>query len=131
MKTNRYVAGLATCLLASLALSADAADRVRAGQWDTTMTVNGAERTLSACIPQSDADAMNGDVNSIRAAVEKSIAPTGCKVTDVKVNGGQVIVASNCAGKEAVGTTTYHGDSAETVTANGMKVLAKRVGACK
>jgi hypothetical protein len=131
MKTNRYIPALLTCLLASLALSADAADRVHAGQWDTTMTVNGKTRTLSACIPQGEADAMNGDANSIRAAVEKSTAATGCKVTDVKVNGGQVIVASICAGKEGLGTTVYHGDSAETETANGAKFLARRVGACK
>jgi len=40
--------------------------------------------TLSACVPQSDAAAMNGDVKSVRAAVAKATAPTGCKLMDVR-----------------------------------------------
>jgi hypothetical protein len=74
---------------------------------------------------------MNGDAKTIRAAVEKVTAATGCKVTDVKVNGGQVIVASVCAGKENVSTSNYHGDSYESENTNGTKIQAKRVGACK
>ena len=48
-------------------LSAEAADRVRAGQWDTTLNLNGKIITRSTCISQSDADAINGDAKSIRA----------------------------------------------------------------
>ena len=62
---------------------------------------------------------------------EKSAVPPGCNVTDVKVNGGQVVVTSVCAGKENVGTTTYRGDSFESTNSNGTKAQAKWVGACK
>ena len=123
---------LLICTLACFGLPAQAADRVRAGQWDTTLNLNGRMMTRSACITQSDADAINGDARSIRAYVEKVSAPDACKVTDVKVNGNQVIVTTVCAaGKENVGTTTYHGDSSETVNTNGAKAQAKWVGACK
>jgi hypothetical protein len=131
MNTGTRIATLAACLFACVALPTLAADRIHAGQWDTTLDVNGRTMAMSACVPQSEADAMNGDAASIRAAIEKSTAPTGCKVLDVKVNAGEVRVTSSCAGKEAVGTTTYHGDSAETVSSNGTKALAKRVGPCK
>jgi hypothetical protein len=132
MKTNVRGALFLTCVLGWIALPAQAADRVRAGQWDTTVDVAGRTMTKSACMSQSDADAINGDVKSVKAYVEKVTAPAGCKVTDVKINGNQVIVTSVCAaGKESVGTTTYHGDSFEAVNTNGAKAQAKWVGACK
>ena len=60
------------------------------------------------------------------------LARMGCTVTEVKLNGNQVVVTSVCAsGKENVGTTTYHGDSLETVNTNGTQSQAKWVGACK
>lgn len=52
---------------------------------------------------------MNGDLKSVRAFVEKCTASTGCKATDVKVNGDRVMVTFFCAGAENVGTTTYRG----------------------
>jgi len=123
------------CLLALgalFALPVGAADRVRAGQWETTLHVAGHAMTKSVCLSQSDADAINGDANSIRMYAEKTGAPAGCKVTDVKINGNQVSVKSVCAsGKENSGTTTYHGTSYETVNTNGAKAESKWVGACK
>jgi hypothetical protein len=118
--------------LACFAAPAAAADRVRAGQWDTTLDMLGRTMTRSACISPSDAAAINGDAKSIAAYVERVSAPVGCKVTDVKISGNQVSVTTVCAaGKQNVGTTTYHGDSSETVNSNGAKSQSKRVGACK
>jgi hypothetical protein len=122
MNINHHKALLLTCVLACIALPADAADRMRAGQWDETWS----------CIAQRDADAMNGDVKSVRAYLEKIIPPTICKLTDIKVNGSQIIYTSVCTGgKENVITTNYHGDSFESVDSSGAKTEAKRVGACK
>ena len=60
------------------------------------------------------------------------LARMGCTVTEVKLNGNQVVVTSVCAsGKENVGTTTYHGDSLETVNTNGATSQSQWVGACK
>ena len=132
MRTARSAALLVPCLTICIALPAWAADRVRAGQWETTLHVAGQAITRSVCISQNDADAINGDAKSLKAYVEKVNAPAGCKVTDVNITGIQVNVTSVCAsGKENVGTTTYHGDSSETVNTNGAKSESKRVGACK
>lgn len=131
MRTVNRLVALSFCLLGALSLSAQGADRMRAGQWDTTIMVNGKPQTFSACLTQSEADAMNGDVASVRAVVERDIGPTGCKVLNVRATGGVVEVTSSCNGKETVGTTLYRGDSAESTNANGVKTLSKRVGPCK
>ena len=132
MSTFRGSSLLIVCLIACSPLSAKAADRVRAGQWDTTLNIAGRTMTRSMCLSQSDAEAINGDATSIRAYVERVSAPAGCKVTDVKISGNQVAVTSVCAsGQENVGTTTYRGDSSETVNTNGTKAQSKRVGTCK
>jgi len=134
MKTPRYPRRPWACALAACAFAAPAwaADRVHAGQWETTLEVAGHSMTRSVCLSQADADAINGDERSIKAYADKVNAPTGCKVTDVKASGDQVTVKSVCAsGKESVGTTTYHGDRYETVNTNGTKAQSRRVGACK
>jgi hypothetical protein len=131
MHTMRTGVLLLACIFACVALVAEAADRVRAGQWEQTLTIAGRTISKSTCLTQSDAEAINGDASSIKMYVEKVSAPAGCKVTDVKINGSQVVVTSVCAsGKENVGTTTYHGDSFETVNTNGTRSEAKWIGAC-
>jgi hypothetical protein len=127
--TLRSFGVLSILATASLASSASAFDRVRAGQWETTVTANGQSTTRSACVAKGDADAINGDLASVRAFVEKNAGP-GCKVTDVKVNAGQVIVTSLCAGAENVGKTTYRGDSYDSADSNGTTARSRRVGAC-
>ena len=49
-----------------LANPAQAADRVRPGQWTGTTVVGGRTFPTSSCISQADADAMNGDAKSIQ-----------------------------------------------------------------
>jgi len=118
--------------VALLGLPAEGADRVRAGLWETTLTLGGKTTTRSTCLTPSDAAAINGDAAAMRAYVEKVSAPAGCKVTDLKISGNQVTVTTVCAsGTPSVGTTTYHGDSWETVNTNGVKAQSKWVGACK
>ena len=132
MKTNGYMALLSMFAFACLALPADAADRMRAGQWVGTTTVTGKTFTTSNCMAQSDVEAMNGDAKSVRAYLETNIPPTICKLTDIKVSSGQVIYTSVCGGGAAnVVTTTYHGNSFESTSTNGAKSEAKLVGACK
>jgi hypothetical protein len=132
MKIHPLNALLLGFALGGLAPPAAAADRVRAGQWETTLNMLGRTVTRSMCISPSDAAAINGDAASIKGYTEKVSAPAGCKVTDVKISGNQVSVTTVCAaGKENVGTTTYHGDSSETVNTNGAKSQSKWVGPCK
>jgi hypothetical protein len=132
MQTIHHRVLLLACVFACFGLVTEAADRVRAGQWEVTLTVAGQTIAKSTCLTQSDAEAINGDASSIQAYTEKISALAGCKVTDVKINGNQVVVTSICAsGKENVGTTTYYGDRLETVNTNGTKSQSKWVGACK
>jgi hypothetical protein len=122
---------LLACALACAALPAEAADRMKAGQWVGTWTGGGRTRPTSSCMTQSDVDALNGDAKSVRAYLEKVVPPTICKVTNIKVDGGRIDYTSVCSGKENAITTTYHGDRFESLDSSGSKSEAKWVGACK
>lgn len=131
MKTHRRAAALSACVLACIALPAIAADRVRAGQWVGSWTDGKTTRATSSCLSKADADAMNGDAKSIRTYLEKTIPPSICQLTDIKVNGDKVSYTATCgAAGVRSNTTTYHGDSMESVDSQGAKSEGKRVGAC-
>jgi predicted extracellular nuclease len=113
---------------------AEAADRVHTGQWETTMETGGRSLVSKTCVTPEEAQLMNGDENTLKAAIEKATAAataaTGCKLTAVKASGNQVTVSSQCPMGANTGTTTYHGDSYDSENTNGTKVHAKRIGAC-
>ncbi|MGZ5131142.1 MAG: DUF3617 domain-containing protein [Caldimonas sp.] len=132
MNTHRRAAALSACALVCLALPAGAADRVRAGQWVGTWTDGTRTRATSDCTSPSDADALNGDAKSIRSQLEKTIPPSICKLSDLKVDGAKVVYTATCgAAAPRVITTVYHGDRFESVDSNGAKSEARLVGACK
>lgn len=131
MKTNRTVL-LAAVVFACLTLSAEAVDRIRAGQWAGTTTVKTQTFNTSNCITPDDAEAMNGDAKSFRAYLEKTIPPEICKFSDIKVNGGEVIYTSTCKGRPPrVVTTQYYGDRFESTSSSGAKSDSKLEGPCK
>jgi hypothetical protein len=78
VKTNRYATSLLLLMLIGLGLSAEAADRVRPGQWVGTTIVGGNTYTTSSCISQSDADGMNGDAKAVKTYLETIIPPEIC-----------------------------------------------------
>ena len=135
MKTNRYVTSLSALVIVGIALSAQAADRMRAGQWVGTTIVDGKTYPTSSCISQSDAAGINGDAAAVKAYLETIIPPEICKITDVKAEGNQVIYTASCSGgtKNTVKTvtTSYYGDRSEGTDTTGSKIEAKLVGACK
>jgi hypothetical protein len=131
MKTNHRNMLLLTCLFACIAIPADAADRVRAGQWVGEWSGGGRTRPTSTCMTQGDADAVNGDAKSVAAYLERIIPPAICKVTNLKVDGGLITYTSVCNGKENAISTTYHGNSFESTDSGGAKSQAKWTGACK
>ena len=132
MKTNHTIPLLSTLVFTCLALPSDAADRMRTGQWVGTTTFNSRTINTSNCVTPGDADAMNGDAKSIRTNLEKAIPPEICKLTDIKINGGQVIYTSTYkVGAPTVVTTNYHGDSFESTSSSGTKSVGKLMGACK
>ena len=132
MKTRLATTLFMTCVIAGGALSAEAADRMRAGQWEGTWTGAGRTRATSTCMASGDVAAMNGDARSIQTYLEKTIPPTICKLSDITIRGDDVIYTSVCnGGKANVITTTYHGDRFESTDSTGAKSEAKWVGACK
>ena len=125
--------GSIVVLIAMLALTvadARAADRVQAGQWETTISAGGRDRVMKTCVTTAEANTANGDEKTFRDSVVKTAEAAGCVVKDVKVSGNQVISDATCHGMQSTSTTTYHGDWYEQASANGTKVRAKRIGAC-
>ena len=121
---------LSITMIALTIATARAADRVQAGQWETTISGGVHERVFKACVTAAEANAMNGDEKTVRAAVIKPAEDAGCTVKDIRVSGNKVISDATCHGMQATSTTTYHGDWYEQVSSIGTKVHAKRVGAC-
>lgn len=117
------------------ATSARGAERVRAGQWETTMTAGAGKPTVTKyCIKAAEAKAMNGDLATLRKYLEDSTAEnTGarCVVKHVELKGNRTVVTVACGEIQLVSTTTYHGDRYEASSSNGMKVTGRRIGACR
>jgi len=116
------------------ATSAFAADRVQAGQWETTMTMGSVKPPPTRyCITAAEARAMNGDEETVRKYVVESTAEKTqgrCAVKSVKVMKNQTIVAITCGDTEVVNTTDYFGDRYASTSSNGTTVSGKRLGAC-
>ena len=117
-------------LLALSVASAQAADRVRPGQWEITIGDGAPGTGMRSCVTAAHAGVVNGDDKTFEESLTKAAAEVGCTVKDVKVSGNQVIINSVCAGEQNMNTTTYHGDWYEQVNSNGMKIRAKRIGDC-
>ena len=135
MKPNRYVTSLLVLVFIGVGLSAQAADRVRAGQWVGTTIVGGKTYPTSSCLSESDAAGMNGDSTAVKAYLETIIPPEICKITDVKADGKQIIYTASCSGGTMktvkTVTTSYYGDRTEGTDSTGGKIEAKLVGPCK
>ena len=132
MKSIHYKAVFVACVMIIMASFAEAADRVRSGQWVGKSVVKDKTYPSSECLTQGDVEAMNGDAKSIKTYMEKKIPPEICKLTNIKVNGSEIIYTASCVtGAVNVVTTKYHGDSFESVSTDGTRTEAKLVGVCK
>jgi hypothetical protein len=115
-----------------LVLPTQAADRMRPGQWVGTTVAGGRTFPTSSCVSQADADAMNGDANSVQGYLERIIPAESCKITGVKVDGSKVIYSAACGGQPPrIVTTIYHGTSSEGTDSSGAKTDGKLIGSCK
>jgi Protein of unknown function (DUF3617) len=121
---------LSIALAALTVAEARAADRVHAGQWETTISAGGRDRVMKSCVTAAEASAANGDEKTFRDSMVKTAEQAGCTVKDVKVSGNQVVSDATCGGHQSTSTTIYHGDWYEQTASNGTKVSAKRVGTC-
>ena len=130
MKNIGTFVALSIAMLALCAASARAVDRVQAGQWEITIGDGAQGSAMQRCVTAAQANVANGDDRRFQQSLVKAAEESGCTVRDVKVSGNQVTIDSVCAGEKNMNTTTYHGDWYEQVNSNGMKVRAKRIGAC-
>jgi hypothetical protein len=132
MRISRAAIALFILLITCLALPAQAADRMRAGQWVGTTIVGGTTYPTSSCISQKDADAINGDAKAVAAYLKTIIPAEVCSITDVKADGSQIIYTAACGGRPAkVVTTSYHGTTSEGTDSTGAKTTGKLTGPCK
>lgn len=134
MKKVQAAALMAIVYLLLLPAVVAAAQRVQAGQWETTMQVgSGAPLKSKSCISSAEADAMNGDAATLRNYVEASTATNTagrCAVTDAVVQGQRTVITMRCGKTEVVGTTDYQGDRYESSSSNGTTLSGTRVGDC-
>ena len=120
----------AIALLGFAVLAANAADRVRAGQWETTVGEGARAHVMKSCLSAADAAAMNGDEHAFRAVLEKALGDGACAVKSLRLSGNVVVAENQCGPKAFTSTTTYHGDSYEQTSTLGSKASARRLGDC-
>ncbi|MGA9798088.1 MAG: DUF3617 family protein [Terriglobales bacterium] len=131
------VLSLATLILL-VATSAQAAERMKSGQWENTFTAAGQSRTSSKCVTPQEVKAINGTPAEVRAEVEEKSAAGSCSVENFKMEGDVVSYTTNCAGTSTTETTSYHGDTFEMVMSTKgapdnatAHAKGRRLGACQ
>jgi hypothetical protein len=118
------IASSVMCLTLSAATALHAQDRMRAGNWENTVTTaDGQTMTKSACLSAHDAAMSNGSPTVIRAEIEKSLGKSGgCKLTDFKMDNNRKTETIVCGSDTVRTETTFHGgDSLDTTTTQTRK----------
>jgi len=115
-------------------------ERLRAGQWENTMTVDGKSDTRTRCITAAEAETTNISAKAMREATEKALEKSGkgiCTLKDLKAEGNTISMVTVCGATSNSTTTIYRGDTFETkrtsTTARVAKVMVikgRRLGAC-
>src|SRR5688500_9181504 len=117
---------LAVMFFSFATIAIHAADRVQAGQWETSLTMGTGKPMVSKyCIGAAEANAMNGDEAGLRKYLEESTAANTkgrCFVKSVRLEGDTTTVALACGKTEVSSTTTYFGDRYESKSSNGATV---------
>ena len=111
-----------------------AADRVNAGEWETTMTANGQSHTSKSCKTEAQAKEANRNAQEMREAAAKD-RKTGCSLDDIRAEGNLVSYTLACGDSVTQVKATYHdGNSWESVMTNNKHgtttAKGRRLGAC-
>src|ERR1017187_8926333 len=96
-------------LLFPAAVSVRAEDRVRAGLWEITSTLNGKSPGPShnTCYTPAMVALGNSPAKSLREATEKSSAKSGCTLNDFKMDGNTISMTQVCGARTLVVLSTY------------------------
>ena len=138
IKTTTLLALSALAFTAAVSLRAE--DRMRAGLWEITSTLNGKSPGPShnTCFTPAMVALGNSPAKSLREATEKSSAKSGCTLKDFKMDGNTISMTQDCGTRMLVVFSTYSLDAFDTVatsteagvsTATHMK--GRRIGDCK
>ena len=114
MKSWKAIAVL-TCMPFVTASALYGAGRMRSGMWEVTTTEGGKSASNSHCVTADQAKGSNGTEQEIRAALEKGAASLHCTIQDFAVARDSISYTYACVGKSTTSSTTYHGDTYESV----------------
>ena|ERR1035437_5780499 len=128
-----------SALAFTAAVSLRAEDRMRAGLWEVTTTLNGkSSGSHNTCFTPAMVARGNSPAKTLREATEKSSTKSGCTLKDFKMDGNTISMTQVCGARTSVVSSTYSVDAFDTVatsteagvsTATHMK--GRRVGDCK
>ena len=128
--------GAVVCTLLIVTAPSLAAERMKAGQWELTITEGGHSHTTTECDTEEKVKAANGTPEEVRTAVEQRAAAMNCTIKNFKMDGDTVSYTTACTTFSMDNKISYHGDSMETETtmkgSGGASriVKARRLGAC-
>ena len=130
--------------LVALGLSATvllyAEDRMRAGLWEVTTTVDGKPSGVrgGTCYTPAMVEMANSSAATLRESTEKSMASRHCTLKGFKTEGNSISMSSVCGARSAVTSSTYKLDAFETTstsTTAGVRTVThmtgRRLGDCK
>src|ERR1035441_6186772 len=106
-----------SALLFPAAVSVRAEDRVRAGLWEVTTTLNGkpAGPSHNTCYTPAMVALGNSPPKSLREATEKQSIKSGCTLNDFKMDGNTTSMTQVCGATTLVVSSTYSLDAFDTV----------------
>jgi hypothetical protein len=129
-----------SALLFPSAVSLRAEERMRAGLWEITSTLNGKSPGPShnTCFTPAMVALGNSPAKSLREATEKSSAKSGCTLKDFKMDGNTISMTQVCGARMLVVLSTYSLDAFDTVATSteagvstATHMTGRRIGDCK
>lgn len=138
MKSMNAVALLPLVTLILIAApSLRATERMKSGQWEVSITENGQAHTNTHCDTPDQVKGTNGSPEEVRASLEKSATGIHCTIKDFKMENDTISYTYVCPGRSTASTTTYHGDTYESVVTSKSageehtrQLKGRRLGAC-
>ena len=114
-----------------------ATERMKSGQWEVSITENGQAHTNTHCDTEDQVKGTNGSPEEVRTSLEKSATGIHCTIKDFKMENDTISYTYVCPGRSTASTTTYHGDTYESVVTSKIageehtrQLKGRRLGAC-
>jgi hypothetical protein len=116
-----------------------AEDRMRAGLWEVTTTLNPkSSGSHNTCFTPAMVALGNSPEKTLREGTEKSTTKSGCTLKDFKVDGNTVSMTQVCGARTLVVSSTYSADAFDTVATSteagvsmATRMKGRRIGDCK